>query len=97
MTDRGHYDLGESVDQGRVVCWSCAAVANLAMGVTGAAYPRTGDVAVCFKCAAIGIYQSGPFGLLTRSPTEAEEALIMAAHGDAIAALRQTINEWQAL
>lgn len=59
-----------------VRCPACKAPVDCHDGHDPAAVPKPGDVAICWHCWAVSVFDGGPVGLTLRPPTEDEQASI---------------------
>jgi hypothetical protein len=66
----------EPTTRAATTCPACGAEQDLHTNATGVRPPVPGDVAVCWRCGGVAVFTTGPFGLLRRPPTAAEEATI---------------------
>lgn len=73
-------------------CWSCGYVIDAATGVGNDNAPKAGDVSICLRCGALGVYADGPAGLVVRKPTD-EEFDVM-AHDDTLNGYLLAHREW---
>jgi hypothetical protein len=60
-------------------CPHCGRENDTHSATIAALVPKVGDVSICWGCAATGIFDQGPAGLLVRLPTPDESAEIEAS------------------
>lgn len=60
------------------VCPHCGRTNDQHTNMTGSRILRSGDMSVCWGCARLAIYVSGPFGVSLRAPTDGEAAELAA-------------------
>lgn len=59
------------------VCPHCKTVNRAHEGRNPDAMPKDGDVAMCWHCKGLSVYTMGPFGMLARTPSDAELARLV--------------------